>query len=1120
MNPCRSRLVRGAARWLLGRCGPRRLLRWRLVLCGCATAAPEAGEANWFVDGAATNSPDTGRSWAEAWTNFASVIWGSNGVQAGDTLFISGGTTGKVYRESWSVGAGGTPGAPIRISLDATNSDHNGPVIFDYDRLGDFGRLSALLCLRDFVTFDGAVNGERRLVFRNLRNITNGLSAECIVADGTRGVVIDHVMFTNCNAPIRLIYGSGFRVSHCEFRGVRGEAAILAAACSGGWDANLIYSNVFELLFNTNAPAGAPEPYFGPDGIQCGDGVSIYGNVFREIAVTDRYTSTQHPDFIQTVGNYTKIYNNEFINVGDSAVDRGLYSGPVLDGVWIYNNVFRIVERIDSFPEFIRVYNGSLALIRDLRICNNTFVDNPDWISIQFSNYGVPVAVSNAIQNNIFYRCGGGRFRPVIHFDDTCALTTNAFDFDANIYCGASNLQAYIVYGSAFPAWTWTRTFESRGKTNAPVFRFFIPYGASNDLRLADSDTAASGAGVDLSAWFQTDKDGAPRPVGALWSIGAYEHPAGAPIVTGAPPEVSAILQDVSDADAAAPGLQVLVGTTARYSGSVSSGPTVSWEWLYSQDEGPDVVYRSGAGPVETVAFPYGSNLAGSVFVWKLRARNGSFWTESQLPVEVFASPRVPTNGAFEAEIGDIAAPFFVADGSVGQGVNTGVGEGGRAAYWFSVDRAGEYLIRARVRAPFFQERSVYLNLDTEPQSDESLWPIPVTSGFEERFVAWQGNGTCIDPQFSPKVFQLEPGRHQLIVRGHDPNVRLDRFSIILVLPEVQTLDATNGLGTSVFVTGRVNPLGTKTFAYFEYGPTPAYGRTTALTNLGSGGEPLEVKVRLGDLAPGTAYHYRLVAFNGNGTNFGADRVVLSGLPRIRTPSMQNGQFSLTVATVSNWVYHLQRCTSAVSGGWQTVTTRAGNGSLQTLTDPSPTPQAAYYRVETGPLPAVRSGAAALVMNEFVLLTGTVNPFGLSASAYFEYGLTANYGEKTAEWTLSPNQGAVAVSNLISGLESETLYHYRLVSSNANGVSFGEDQVLITGGPVIRSALVTEEGFALEILARPDRFYHMEFTTNLSGSPWMVLTGFFGDGSLRTLLDRNHHDPQRFYRIRVEVPVN
>ncbi|MDW8308304.1 MAG: hypothetical protein RMK20_02915, partial [Verrucomicrobiales bacterium] len=1011
----------------------------------------------------------------------------------------------------------GSSNAPIRIGLDAANTNHNGPVIFEYDHLGDYANVSALLCLRDYVTFDGNVNGARHLVFRNLRNVTNGMGAECIVADGTRGVVVDHVAFTNCNLPIRLIYGTQFRVSHCEFRAVRGEAAIAAAACSGDWDANLIYSNVFEMLFNTNAPAGAPEPYFGPDGIQCGDGVSIFGNVFHEIAVTDRYTSTQHPDFIQTVGNFTKIYNNEFINIGDSAVDRGLYSGSVVDGVWIYNNVFRIVERIDSFPEFIRIYNGRPTLIRDVRICNNTFVDNPDWMSIWFSNYGVPVAVSNTIQNNIFYQCGGGRFRPVIHFDDTCAFTTNSFDFDANIYVGASNLQAYITYGQVFPASVWTRTFERRGKTNAPAFRFYSPFHPTNDLRLADTDTAAAGAGADLSAWFQTDKDGILRPSGAPWSIGAYEHPGGAPIVTSAPPEVSPITASEPDADPLAPGLQVLPGTTVQYSGQASGGPALSWQWLYSRDEGPDVVHQSGVGAVTPATFTYGSNLVGSGFVWKLRAHNGPLWAESQLPVQVIASPREPTNGVFEAELGAITAPFFVEDGAVGQAVHSGLSDGGRATYAFSVEKSGDYMIRARVNAPFFQERTVYVNVDGEPAEPGMAWPIPITTGFQERTVSWLGDGTCIDPQFSPKVFRLDAGTHQLIVRGQEPNVRLDRFSVVLVLPEVLTLGSSNSLGTSVFVFGEVNPLGTETWAYFEYGLTPEYGATTTLTNVGSGGEPVELAMRLSGLAPGAVHHYRLVAFNANGTNYGANRVFLSGTPRLRAAMLQDGRFAVTVSTASNWVYFLQRQTSLNKNAWLTLTNGRGHGGLLTLVDAQPPAGASFYRVLAGPLPLVESRPASPLLDQFVLLSGRVNPLGLPASACFEYGATTNYGMRTAPWELSANQGATVISNLLTGLIAEKLYHFRLVAWNANGTNWSDDRTLLLS-PLLMQSVSLESGmFSVQIATRTNRWYWLEYTTNLSQPVWLSVTGFAGDGSLRTLTHGVGTDPCRFYRVRAVI---
>ena len=47
--------------------------------------------ASWYVDNAAGGA-NSGSSWANAWTSFAGIQWAS--IQPGDTLFISGGSTG------------------------------------------------------------------------------------------------------------------------------------------------------------------------------------------------------------------------------------------------------------------------------------------------------------------------------------------------------------------------------------------------------------------------------------------------------------------------------------------------------------------------------------------------------------------------------------------------------------------------------------------------------------------------------------------------------------------------------------------------------------------------------------------------------------------------------------------------------------------------------------------------------------------------------------------------------------------------------------------------------------------------------------------------------------------
>ena len=144
-------------------------LELALVVLGMS----QAWSATWYVDKAVTGGLNNGSSWANAWTSFSVVVWGASGVKAGDTLFISGGSTSKTYTETWTVGASGTVASPIRIALDAANPAHNGLVIFDFNASGDSGTATAITCSRNYVTFDGNVNGACHLVIANLRNILN-----------------------------------------------------------------------------------------------------------------------------------------------------------------------------------------------------------------------------------------------------------------------------------------------------------------------------------------------------------------------------------------------------------------------------------------------------------------------------------------------------------------------------------------------------------------------------------------------------------------------------------------------------------------------------------------------------------------------------------------------------------------------------------------------------------------------------------------------------------------------------------------------------------------------------------------------------------------------------------
>lgn len=93
-----------------------------------------------------------------------------------------------------------------------------------------------------------------------------------------------------------------------------------------------------------------------------------------------------------------------------------------------------------------------------------------------------------------------------------------------------------------------------------------------------------------------------------------------------------------------------------------------------------------------------------------------------------------------------------------------------------------------------------------------------------------------------------------------------------IVLPGVSTGAAQSvSYGTATLV-GSIDPHGSNTSYYFQYGPTRAYGAQTAVADAGAGTSTVRVAVPIGGLQPITVYHFRLIAVNAAGAHTGNDR--------------------------------------------------------------------------------------------------------------------------------------------------------------------------------------------------------------------------------------------------------
>jgi hypothetical protein len=191
----------------------------------------------------------------------------------------------------------------------------------------------------------------------------------------------------------------------------------------------------------------------------------------------------------------------------------------------------------------------------------------------------------------------------------------------------------------------------------------------------------------------------------------------------------------------------------------------------------------------EDTAAPYGftlSNVAAGTYALKAVAVYGAGATASSAIVNV-AVTAPSSSVTMAATSGTISSPFTASNGGISQSSYTSVSTGGRAVYSFSVAAKGDYLVSAMVTAPTADANSFFVNIDAEPTDPVMIWDIPVAAGPVSRTVSWRGTGTVDASQFTPKLFNLAAGTHQLIIRGREANCVL---GTITVTPLATTLAA------------------------------------------------------------------------------------------------------------------------------------------------------------------------------------------------------------------------------------------------------------------------------------------------------------------------------------------
>ncbi len=203
---------------------------------------------------------------------------------------------------------------------------------------------------------------------------------------------------------------------------------------------------------------------------------------------------------------------------------------------------------------------------------------------------------------------------------------------------------------------------------------------------------------------------------------------------------------------------------------------------------------------------------------------------------------------------------------------------------------------------------------------------------------------------------------------------------------------------------GGVYPNDADTSYWWEYGPTTAYGEQTPATDIGSGSTPLSISGSLMDLQPSTTYHYRLVAQNSFGTEYGYD-------------------YTLTTAPSS---------TSS-----PTKTSSPPGSSPPPSTTPGDTPGTASGPGGTGSTPTsapgltkVRVGAGATNAT----VSATIAARGGAATYALQYGPSKALGRSISRsLAVSSSPAAANVTLTLGNLSPGRIYYFRVVASNAAG---------------------------------------------------------------------------------------
>jgi len=133
----------------------------------------------------------------------------------------------------------------------------------------------------------------------------------------------------------------------------------------------------------------------------------------------------------------------------------------------------------------------------------------------------------------------------------------------------------------------------------------------------------------------------------------------------------------------------------------------------------------------------------------------------------------------------------------------------------------------------------------------------------------------------------------------------------------------------------------------------------------------------------------------------------------------------VAIVVVAGLVFYVSQNTGPATNATSTPSTGNTGGNTTPTPTPPPTSQAGVPQVVTNSSVAPSESTA--------VVSGTVIPNGAFTSYWYEYGTTANFGNKTSNQNVGSGYQTISAPDYITGLSKDTTYSFRLVAENQYG---------------------------------------------------------------------------------------